>query len=163
GVKIDLTNQIARSPFYIPYAGLDDREVLKEIALLHQPPPDPPLRGVADRASHDRVRIGFISSFFKDHTVGLWTQGIIATLPPDRQANYAEKLVALKNLPLYYYRPPSAPPRRREDFGLPAAARVYGCLHSTFKLHPEFDAVIGGILRADPAGLLLIPRTGSSN
>src|SRR5205823_4210402 len=61
GVKIDLTNQIARAPFYIPYAGLDDREVLREIALLHQPPPDPPLAGFANR---DRVHVGFISSFF---------------------------------------------------------------------------------------------------
>jgi predicted O-linked N-acetylglucosamine transferase (SPINDLY family) len=36
-------------------------------------------------------------------------------------------------------------------------------LHSTFKLHPQFDAALAAILRADPAGVLLLPRTGSSN
>src|SRR5439155_17862434 len=230
GVKIDLTNTIARAPFYVAYSGLDDHEILKEIALLHQAPPDPAL---SRQAAKERIRVGFISNFFKDHTVGLWTQGIIATLPRDRfhvtvlstqhhedtvarfiraqadayvdlpaalppareaiaqlgldvliyadlgmegftyslaftrlaplqcamwghpstsgigtidyfisselaeaphaeaQRNYTEKLVALKDFPLHYYRPPPAPPRQRADFYLPADAHVYGCLHST--------------------------------
>ena len=263
GVKVDLTNYIARSPFYIPYAGLDDRDILREIALLHQPPADPAPSTRSAANDDGRTRVGFVSSFFKDHTVGLWMQGLIATLPrerfqvtvistqrheddvarfirsqaqayvelpatlpparelvaglgldvliyadlgmegltyslafnrlapvqcamwghpstsgistvdyfissalaeaPEGQANYTEKLVALKNLPLYYYRPPPAPPRLREDFSLSSADHVYGCLHSTFKLHPQYDAVLAGILRADPAGVVLLPRTGSSN
>jgi protein O-GlcNAc transferase len=259
GVTIDVTNQPARSPFYVPYAGLDDREILREIALLHRPPADPPLQ----TRSGDKIRVGFISSFFRDHTVGLWTQGLIAKLPRDRfhvtaissgrydddvarfirshanqfvelpvtlpeareaiaglaldvliyadlgmegitytlamnrlapvqcamwghpstsgiaaidsfisselaeaagaEANYTEKLVRLKHLPLYYFRPLTAPARSRADFNLPADAHLYGCLQSTFKLHPSFDVALGEILRRDPAGLILIPRTGSTN
>jgi len=260
GVKVDLTDHIARSPFYVVYSGLDDRDVLREIAELYQPPPDAALsRGAAG----GRVRVGFISAFLKDHTVGLWTQGLIARLPRDKfeiigistfphaddvarfirgqcdrfidlpsrivdmrsaianlgldvliyadlgmegitytlafsrlapvqcvmwghpstsgistidfflsselaeaegaEANYTEKLVRFKNLPLYYYRPPQAPPRMREDFKLPADAHVYGCLHSTFKLHPQFDFVLGELLRRDASGILLIPKTGSAN
>src|SRR5207248_1074456 len=84
GVEIDLTNTIARAPFYVAYAGFDDREVLKQIAQLHQAPADSPRSTTARSMGTDRIRVGFISNFFKDHTVGLWTQGIIETLPRDR-------------------------------------------------------------------------------
>ena len=59
------------------------------------------------------------------------------------EVNYSEKLIRFKNLPLYYFRPPTAPQRVREDFNLPSDTHVYGCPHSTFKLHPQFDFVIG--------------------
>ncbi len=259
GVKIDLTDHIARSPFYVVYSGLDDRDVLSEIAELHQAPSDPAL----SRGAAGRLRVGFISAFLKDHTVGLWTQGLIARLPRDKfeiigistvphaddvarfirgqcdrfidlpsrvvemrsaianlgldvliyadlgmegitytlafsrlapvqcvmwghpstsgigtidyflsselaeaegaEANYTERLVRFKNLPLYYYRPPQAPLRTREDFKQPSDGHLYGCLHSTFKLHPQFDVVTGELLRRDASGTLLIPRTGSAN
>jgi predicted O-linked N-acetylglucosamine transferase (SPINDLY family) len=264
GVTLDITHQTARAPFYVPYAGLDDREILREIALLHRAPADTPRSTPAPSSADTRARVAFLSSFFKDHTVGLWTQGIIATLPreqfhvtvistqrhednvarfirsqadayvelpaalpaareriaslgldvliyadigmepmtytlafsrlapvqcamwghpstggianvdyfissalaetaPDAQANYTEKLIALNNLPLFYYRPPPASKRTRESFGLATDAHVYGCLHSTFKLHPRFDAVLAGIVNADPAAVVLVPRTGASN
>lgn len=259
-VMIDITNHVARTPFYLPYAGLPDRDVMREIARLHRPPPDEPLPPKAA----GKIRVGFISTLFKDHTIGLWTQGLVAKLPreefevfvlaagarhddgvarfmrsnadqfvelppglpaarqailsrnldvliytdlgmegftwslafsrlarvqcatwghpvtsgidtvdyfissdlaeaADADANYTEKLVRLKNLPLYYYRPPPAPARDRAYFGLPSDAHVYGCLQATFKLHPEFDVVLGQILQRDPKGLVLIPRTGASN
>ena len=80
GVTIDITNHVARTPFYLPYAGLPDRDVMREIAKLHRPPPDVPL---PPRAG-EKVRVAFISTLFKDQTVGLWTQGLIAKLPRDR-------------------------------------------------------------------------------
>jgi predicted O-linked N-acetylglucosamine transferase (SPINDLY family) len=84
GVAVDVTRSPARAPFYVPYAGLDDdRDVLREIALLHRPPADPPLTGRAWQGER-KVRVGFVSSFFKDHTVGLWTRGIIEKLPRER-------------------------------------------------------------------------------
>jgi predicted O-linked N-acetylglucosamine transferase (SPINDLY family) len=261
-VTIDLSNHVARAPFYLPYAGLADRDVMREIAALHRPPADAPLP--PRRAGGGRIRVGFISSLFKDHTIGLWTQGLIAKLPRDRfevtvlsagrheddvvrfiraqadaffalppslpaarqaiaelgldvliytdlgmegftwslafsrlapvqcamwghpvtsgvdtidyflssdlaeadgsaGANYTERLVRLPHLPLYYFRPPPAPPRDRAYFNLPADAHVYGCLQATFKLHPSFDFVLGELLRRDPKGIVLIPRTGASN
>jgi predicted O-linked N-acetylglucosamine transferase (SPINDLY family) len=264
GVKMDLTRQTARSPFYVPYAGLEDREILRAIAALHEAPSDAaPLSSRSRQAADGRVRVGFCSTFFKDHTVGLWTQGLVAQLPRDRvevvvlshglhndaiarrfrekadtfielpaslpkareamasaqldvlvyadigmegytyslafsrlapvqcamwghpstsgiatvdyfisselaeaegaEANYTEKLVRLKALPLYYYRPAPPPKLSRIDLGLPDSGHLYGCLQATFKLHPAFDFVIGEILRRDPTGWMLIPRTGSSN
>lgn len=259
GVTIDLSNHVARTPFYLPYAGLQDRQIMREIAQLHRAPPDVPL----PPRTGSRLRVGFISTLFKDHTIGLWTQGIVDKLPrdrfqvivisagrhndalarfmqsradqhvdlplalpaareairsleldvliyadlgmegftwslafsrlapvqaamwghpvtsglesvdyyissalaeaPDADANYTEKLVRLANLPLYYYRPPPAPPRDRADFDLPADAHVYGCLQATFKLHPDFDFVLGEILRRDAKALLLIPKTRAAN
>jgi protein O-GlcNAc transferase len=71
--------------------------------------------------------------------------------------------VRLPNLPVYYYRPeaPKTPADRR-DFDLPATANLYGCLQAQYKLHPAFDEAIAGILRADPAGLILLSRGGTA-
>jgi protein O-GlcNAc transferase len=258
-IAINLTNHVARTPFYLPYAGLPDRGIMREIALLHRPPADArlPMR------TAEKIRVGFISTLFKDHTIGLWNQGLIAKVPRDRfevvvisagrhndavaqfirahadayvelpsalplarqailaqnldallytdlgmegftwslafsrlapmqaamwghpissgldsvdyyitsdlaeaegaEANYTEQLVRLKNLPLYYFRPPPAPQRDRAYFNLPDDAHLYGCLQATFKLHPEFDFVLGEILRRDTKALILIPRTRAAN
>jgi predicted O-linked N-acetylglucosamine transferase (SPINDLY family) len=75
----------------------------------------------------------------------------------DSAEHYTEKLVRLKSLGVYAYRPP--PPqstKTRADFELPAGKHVYGCLQSLFKLHPAFDATLGDILRRDPQGILLL-------
>jgi predicted O-linked N-acetylglucosamine transferase (SPINDLY family) len=261
GVTIDLTNHVARAPFYLPYAGLNDRDVMRDIAALHRPPPDVPL----PPRTGGKIRVGFISTLLKDHTIGLWNQGLIDQLPRDRfevtvisvgrhddavarvirsradrfvelapslpaarqailslnldallytdlgmegfcwslafsrlarvqcamwghpetsgihavdyylsseltespkaEGDYTEKLVRLNNLPLYYFRPPPAPPRDRAYFNLPPRGQgnVYGCLQATFKLHPSFDVVLGEVLRRDPQGIVLVPRTGASN
>jgi predicted O-linked N-acetylglucosamine transferase (SPINDLY family) len=81
----------------------------------------------------------------------------------EADANYTEKLIRLKNLPLYYFRPPPAPKRDRAYFNLPEDAHVYGCLQATFKLHPDFDFVLGEILRRDAKAIILIPRTRAAN
>jgi len=73
------------------------------------------------------------------------------------EEHYTETLVKLKKLPVYYYRPKlPAPLKTRADFGLAEGAHVYGCPQSLFKLHPEFDEVLGGILRGDSRGLLVL-------
>jgi predicted O-linked N-acetylglucosamine transferase (SPINDLY family) len=73
------------------------------------------------------------------------------------QEHYTETLVPFKTLPIYYYRPRRpARPRDRASFGLPAGAHVYACPQSLFKLHPEFDEILGGILRRDPLGVLIL-------
>jgi len=76
--------------------------------------------------------------------------------PADAAAHYSERLFPLRNLGTlaYYYRPQVAP-ARREDFGL-RDGNLYLCPQSLFKFHPEFDAVLGGILRADPQGQVVL-------
>lgn len=76
---------------------------------------------------------------------------------PGAEGHYTERLVRLPELAVVYDRPrPPAPARGRADFGLPADAHLYGCLQTLFKFHPEFDAVLAGVLRRDPAGLVLL-------
>jgi predicted O-linked N-acetylglucosamine transferase (SPINDLY family) len=73
--------------------------------------------------------------------------------------HYSERLVLLHNLPTlaYYYKPrlPLEPPAR-SAFGLPGEAHLYVCPQTLFKLHPEFDAILGGILDRDPQGLVVL-------
>jgi predicted O-linked N-acetylglucosamine transferase (SPINDLY family) len=71
--------------------------------------------------------------------------------------HYTEKLVRLSRLGVVYDRPdPPTPPLERGAFGLPEAAHLYACPQTLFKFHPEFDPLLGEILRRDPAGLLVL-------
>ncbi|MGD0770976.1 MAG: hypothetical protein ABSB42_22560 [Tepidisphaeraceae bacterium] len=77
--------------------------------------------------------------------------------PPGSQNQYTERLVTLKDLAVYYYRPAlAAPPAAPEQFALPAGTNLYGCPQSLYKFHPEFDQILAGILRADPKGILVL-------
>jgi predicted O-linked N-acetylglucosamine transferase (SPINDLY family) len=80
-----------------------------------------------------------------------------ALIEPDgAEEHYTEKLVRLRTLPFYYYRPsPPARLQERTHFDLPADAHVYACLQTLFKFHPDFDAALGGILRRDPKALVI--------
>lgn len=79
--------------------------------------------------------------------------------PAEAQEHYSEKLFLLHDLGTlaYYYRP-QLPKlmKRREDFGLPAAANLYLCPQALFKFHPEFDPILGGILQGDPRGRVVL-------
>src|SRR5262249_9395174 len=73
------------------------------------------------------------------------------------ERHYTEKLVRLPTLNTYYHRPsPPSPLKGREQFGLPADGHLYGCPQSLFKFHPEFDELLGAILRRDPQGTLVL-------
>jgi protein O-GlcNAc transferase len=77
--------------------------------------------------------------------------------PADAAEHYSEKLFLLRGLgTLAYYHRPQASPGRREDFGLPARANLYLCPQRLFKFHPDFDALLGGILRGDPDGRVVL-------
>jgi protein O-GlcNAc transferase len=77
--------------------------------------------------------------------------------PPDGQSHYSERLVRLADLPHYFERP--AMPEEsagRRGIDLPPGARWYVCQQTLFKIHPEFDALLGEILRRDPAGIVVL-------
>lgn len=81
---------------------------------------------------------------------------------PAAQAHYSEKLLLFRHMPLYV-RPPWFPPMpTRAEFGLPETGALYACPHLMLKLHPDFDAVLGEILRRDPAGLLVLVTNPNS-
>jgi predicted O-linked N-acetylglucosamine transferase (SPINDLY family) len=73
------------------------------------------------------------------------------------EEHYTEKLIRLSRLGVVYDRPePPAPPLEREAYGLPADAHLYTCPQTLFKFHPQFDPLLGEILRRDPAGVLVV-------
>jgi predicted O-linked N-acetylglucosamine transferase (SPINDLY family) len=73
------------------------------------------------------------------------------------EAHYTEKLVRLPRLGVMYDRPALPTPRKdRAAFGLPADAHLYVCPQTLFKFHPDFDDLLSGILRQDPAGVLVL-------
>jgi protein O-GlcNAc transferase len=77
--------------------------------------------------------------------------------PADATARYSEKLVQLPHLPVHYHRPTlPATSHTHSDFGLNDDQHVYLCPQSLFKLHPDFDAVLAGILSRDPAGCVVL-------
>jgi protein O-GlcNAc transferase len=259
-VVYDLTEEPAQNLFYLAYHGFNDRDIQRQVARL-QRAPQPPL--IAQKAiagpGQRKIRVGFLSSFFRSHTIGHWFQGLVAQLsreaftvtvlsvgnhrdeisgffqqhadnflevpkhlPSARRLiaeqqldvllyadvgmglipttlafsrlapvqcatvghpvttgidtidyfissepletaesdqHYTEALIRLKVLPIYYYRPQVPDPlKEREFFGLAKEEHVYACPQTLFKFHPEFDALLGGILRGDPRGVLVLCR-----
>ena len=77
--------------------------------------------------------------------------------PEESEAHYSERLVKLKDLTTYYYRPkPLEREYGRGDFGLPEDARLYLFPQTLFKIHPDFDRVFGDLLERDPTGRLVL-------
>ena len=75
---------------------------------------------------------------------------------PEADAHYSERLVRMKNVPHYFARPQLRVEKVRADFPLPPEARWYVCQQALFKIHPEFDAILGEILRRDSAGIVVL-------
>lgn len=74
------------------------------------------------------------------------------------EAHYSEKLVRLHDVayPGYHYRPPETQPSAAPAPGFDRGRRVYFCPQALAKFHPEFDAILTGILRRDPGGEVVI-------
>jgi predicted O-linked N-acetylglucosamine transferase (SPINDLY family) len=255
-VTLDLGAHLGVPTFTTAYQGLNDLELHRQLTSLYRPPPDPQLPPGAP-GMRGRIKVGFISSYFRDHTIGRLNHGLVeqisrddfsvsvlsmgpakgeladiyrkraddyvelsgdlnaarkkiasmkldilfytdlgmepltytlafSRLAPvqcvtwghpdttaiptidyfissedldtaDAQQLYTEKLVRLKLPAVYYHRPTRpAQPKTRADFGLPDGATLYGCPQSLYKFHPDFDSVLGGILRGDEHGLLVL-------
>jgi protein O-GlcNAc transferase len=79
--------------------------------------------------------------------------------PDGAQSHYSERLFLLKDLPtLAYYYKPTLPmtPAARENFGVDASETLYVCPQTLFKLHPDFDQLLHGILARDPHGVVIL-------
>jgi protein O-GlcNAc transferase len=77
--------------------------------------------------------------------------------PAGAQAHYSERLVCFSNMPHYFERPPMPDEfAGRQDIPLPPEARWYVCQQTLFKIHPDFDFLLGEILRRDPSGIVVL-------
>jgi predicted O-linked N-acetylglucosamine transferase (SPINDLY family) len=81
--------------------------------------------------------------------------------PVNGEEHYWEKLVRLPGPVLMFPEAPAAAPKPRADLGLPEDGRLYVCPQSLFKLHPDFDRALAGILRADPGGRVVLLKSPS--
>jgi predicted O-linked N-acetylglucosamine transferase (SPINDLY family) len=71
--------------------------------------------------------------------------------PPNAQELYSEKLLRMPGYFLpRYQRPPPVPAAAEQG------RRVYFCPQSLFKLHPDFDRALKGILERDAKGEILL-------
>lgn len=253
-VHIDASRVVGPTMFYVAYQGYNDRDVQRDMGKVYQAPPLQPFERPR-RAG--RIRVGFVSHYFRDHTIGKLNLGLISQLSrerfevvvistshdrdplatqfrqnadrfvvmpydlwqarpfvrsldldvlmfadvgmdpltttlaysrmapvqcvtwghplttgsqsmdyfissellevPEADEHYTERLVRLPDLAVCYDRPTlPAAPRSRESFGFAADRHLYGCPQSLFKMHPEFDEILAGILRTDERGELLL-------
>jgi protein O-GlcNAc transferase len=260
GVRQDITRGLAVPEFLAQYHGVNDRPIQEMRAKLYAAPQEEDWGKKRPRSADGRIRVGLISKYFREHTIGRLSRGLVDKLsrddfhvtvlciapandalgeffrtradvyhtiperidvlpdirrliaglnldiiyytdlgmepvtytlamsrlapvqcvtwghpvtagiptvdyfisaeglePEESQDQYTERLVKLKDLAVSYPRPAlNAPPAGRMRFGLPLDAHIYGCPQSLYKMHPEFDAVLAGILHADPRAVLVM-------
>jgi predicted O-linked N-acetylglucosamine transferase (SPINDLY family) len=76
---------------------------------------------------------------------------------PESMTAYSEQLELLPRLGVCYERlTPIDHFEARKHFNFGANEHIYCCPQTLFKFHPEFDEVLGGILRSDPQAVLLL-------
>ena len=81
-------------------------------------------------------------------------------------AHYSERLWLARDVGTlaYYYRPPApTEPRSRDALGLPTGRALYFCPHSMFRIHPDFDSIIGLLLDRDPSAEVLMIESTQPN
>jgi tetratricopeptide (TPR) repeat protein len=85
---LDPVREVGQTPFLLAYQGEDDRLLMEALARTYRHA-CPELVWTAPRAEsrrerRERIRIGFVSQFFFEHSVGRTMAGLIEGLPRDR-------------------------------------------------------------------------------
>lgn len=75
----------------------------------------------------------------------------------DADSHYSEQLWRLPGPPGVFQRPKPSAPRHhlKTHFNL-QSVHSYTCPQNLFKLHPDFDRLVGNILRRDPQGVFVL-------
>jgi len=76
--------------------------------------------------------------------------------PPGAEQHYTEKIVRLKHLPNYYPLPRYQVDADRVRLGIGDKEHIYFCGQNPRKLHPDFDELMGRILRSDAQGVVAL-------
>jgi len=82
GLRIDPTRETMPTLFYLAYQGLNDRDIHRELARLCDGP-----RAVQPqlaRPTGEKIRVGFLSRYLRDHTIGRLNAGTIRELSRDK-------------------------------------------------------------------------------
>lgn len=80
GVTLDLTHETAPTCFFLAYQGRNDRDLQRDLARRYVPPRDVPGPTADQERTGGKIKIGFISRSFRDHTIGHLMRGLMAHL-----------------------------------------------------------------------------------
>lgn len=83
GLRVDPTQEIVPTHFYLAYQGENDRDIHAALGRLGQGPRRLPVRPAPRRGGH-KLRIGFLSAYLRNHTIGQLNHGLIARLSRQR-------------------------------------------------------------------------------
>jgi uncharacterized protein (TIGR03032 family) len=88
GVQIDTSNTLVPTNFFAAYQGRDDRALHEKLGRIYRGP-DVTDNALASRGSDaarpdGRLRVGFLSAYFRDHTIGRLNLGRIERLERER-------------------------------------------------------------------------------
>jgi len=85
GVTIDTTDTLLPTPFYLAYQGENDRELMARLGRIHRGVTCRPAAAEGGwRPAGRRLRVGFASAYFCNHTIGRLNVGLIERLPRER-------------------------------------------------------------------------------
>ena len=82
GVSIDTNNTLIPTNFFAVYQGEDDRDLHANLGRIYHGVDA--CRNEHVNRSQSRIRIGFLSAYFRDHTIGRLNIGRIQHLPRDQ-------------------------------------------------------------------------------
>jgi tetratricopeptide (TPR) repeat protein len=78
--------------------------------------------------------------------------------PPRAERAYSERLLLSPSLLTWQSRLSAPREARAIELGVGGGEHVYLCPHKIEKFHPDFDGLLGDILRRDPRATIVIPR-----
>jgi len=84
GIKIDTTNSLADTSFFLAYQGQNDRDIMLDLGQIYEGARYCEPASVGSTPQGKRIRIGFLSAYFRDHTIGRLNLGRIQYLCRDR-------------------------------------------------------------------------------
>jgi tetratricopeptide (TPR) repeat protein/GT2 family glycosyltransferase len=79
-VTLDLTREHALTLFPLAYHGLNDRDILESVARLYVAPRPGPDAAAVEGSGQEQIQVGFLSRYFRRHTIGELMGGLIARL-----------------------------------------------------------------------------------
>ncbi|MCG8653904.1 MAG: DUF4915 domain-containing protein, partial [Pirellulales bacterium] len=132
GVRMDPTREVVPHLFYPAYQGLNDAGLYREYAQLFSSKEAE--EATATRKREGRIRLGILSEFFTDHTIGHLNRGLVEQL--DRQDFHVTVLSAgvhddpiarsfQEHADTYLVIPPHVPIARRQILDLRLDALIY--------------------------------------
>jgi len=81
GAEIDTTNTLVPTNFFAAYQGADDSALHANLGRIYR---GLDVSGEGSRAADGRLRVGFLSAYFRDHTIGRLNLGRIQRLSRER-------------------------------------------------------------------------------